>query len=292
MDPVDRPERDGDAHRVHRMQPEGEGGDDAEVPATAAQRPEQVGVGDAVRPHRRAVRQDHVRGQQIVDRQAVLAGEVAVAAAEGEAADAGGRQDSGGGGQPERVGGVVEVAERGAAADRGRPRGGVDVRPAHGREVDGDAVVHQAQARTAVAAAADREREARVPYEADGGHDVRRVGAPHHRRRPFVDHGVVDGAGLAVLRVPRADDGTAQRRPHRVQGFERDAVHGRAISSYIEMGTVPARPPAVADVSSLPAVLARCQSAGPRGGRHTRRGAGGAGVRPGASSSPAGTPRP
>lgn len=48
----------------------------------------------------------------------------------------------------------------------------------------------------------------------------------------------------------------------------------------------------VADVSSLPAVLAPCQFAGPRGGRHTRRGAGGAGVRRGASPSHAGTPRP
>jgi hypothetical protein len=65
------------------MAAERERRDDAEVPAAAAQGPEQVAVGALAGRHERPVREDHVGGQEIVDGQAEAAGQVADAAAEG-----------------------------------------------------------------------------------------------------------------------------------------------------------------------------------------------------------------
>lgn len=219
---VDRPDGDCDTHGVHRVQPEVERGDDAEVPATAAQRPEQVRVLGLARGDETAVGEHDVRGQQIVHRQTVLAGQVAVTAAEGEASDARCRHDAGGGGEAEGVCGMVEIAENTAAAHPGGLRGGVDAHPAHRRQVDGDAVVHQTQARAAVSAAPYGEFETVVADEIDRIHHIRRVRAPHHGSRLTVDHCVVDLAGLVVLRVLGADDRTAQGSPH---SFQSGAVH-------------------------------------------------------------------
>ena len=99
-----------------------EGGDDAEVPAAAAQRPEQVLVLVLARDEDPPIGGDHLRANQVVARQAAAAGEVADAAAQRQAGDAGGRDDAAGGGQAEGVGGVVEVAPGGAAAGARRAR--------------------------------------------------------------------------------------------------------------------------------------------------------------------------
>ena len=75
---------------VDRMEPVPEPSGDAEVAAAAADRPEQVRVRVAVGAHELAVRGHDVGREQVVDREPVLAHEVADAAAEGEAADADG----------------------------------------------------------------------------------------------------------------------------------------------------------------------------------------------------------
>ena len=107
---------------------EREGGDDAEVPAPAAQRPEQVAVGVLAGGHERPVREDHVGGHQIIDGQPEAPGQIADPAAEGQPGHAGRRDQAGGGGHAERHGRVVNVppgasrigADRvGAGADRG-----------------------------------------------------------------------------------------------------------------------------------------------------------------------------
>ena len=71
-----------------------ETGHDAEVPAAAAQSPEKVGVVRFGGGDETAVGQNHVRLDQTVDREAVLAAEVAMTAAERETGDAGCRDDS------------------------------------------------------------------------------------------------------------------------------------------------------------------------------------------------------
>ena len=54
------------------FEPELKARDDAEVPLAAANRPEQAGLGPLARLHDLAVGGDHLRRQQVVDRQPVL----------------------------------------------------------------------------------------------------------------------------------------------------------------------------------------------------------------------------
>jgi hypothetical protein len=91
-------------------------GDDAEVAAAAAQRPEQVGMGGPRRPHDLPVGQDHFGGEKRVDRQPVTAHQPPEAAAEREPADAGVRDLAGRDRQAERLRRGVELAEQRAAA--------------------------------------------------------------------------------------------------------------------------------------------------------------------------------
>ena len=69
-------------------EPEPEAGHDAEVAAAAADRPEEVGLVVGVDARAPAVGGHDLGGEQVVDRQAVLAHEIADAAAERDAADA------------------------------------------------------------------------------------------------------------------------------------------------------------------------------------------------------------
>ena len=114
-----------------------------------------------------AVGQHDVRLEQVVDREAALARQVAEAAAEGEAADAGGGDDPARRGQPERVGGVVDLAPGAAAADPDGARLRVDPNAVQRREVDHQAVVARPQPGAVVAAAADGEEQVVVAGEVD-----------------------------------------------------------------------------------------------------------------------------
>ena len=91
---------------VDRVEPELEAGRDAEVAAAAADRPEQVRIVLGVDAEELAVGGHDLGGEQVVDREAVLADEVADAAAERDPAD------------PDRAG----VAEPDRQAVRARPR--------------------------------------------------------------------------------------------------------------------------------------------------------------------------
>ena len=84
--PEDRPAVDG----ADRIAAEQERGHDPEVATAAAQGPEEVGVLARARGDEAAVGQDQVRLEEVVDREAVTARQVADSAAQREAADAGG----------------------------------------------------------------------------------------------------------------------------------------------------------------------------------------------------------
>ena len=97
---------------VDRMRAEDELGHDAEVAAAAPDRPEQVGVLVGARSHLRPVGEHELRRQQIVDRQPVGSGQIAVPTAEGQTCDAGGRDDPGRDGEPVWLGGSVDLLHR------------------------------------------------------------------------------------------------------------------------------------------------------------------------------------
>ena len=141
------------------MQPEDEGGDDAEVAAAAADRPEEVGVLVCGCSHLLAAGEDDVGLEQVVDAETAFAGQVAQAAAQREAADAGGRDDPARRRQAVLVGRRIDLAPRAAAADPDRAGLGVDLDALQPRKVEDDAVVDGPQPGAVVAAAADRQRQ-------------------------------------------------------------------------------------------------------------------------------------
>ena len=125
-----------------------------------------------------AVRGHDLGGQQAVDREAVLADEVAHPAAEHDPSDP--HRTRVAEPDPQAVGvGRVRELERGQAGLR--PRGpplGVDLDRTQVGEVDDDPAVGDALADHAVAAAADGELEPGLARERDHAGDVHLVGDP------------------------------------------------------------------------------------------------------------------
>jgi hypothetical protein len=113
------------------VQREPEGRDDAEVAATPAQRPEQVGVLVEGRPDEAALGGDHVGGEQVVDGQPVLAHEPADATAQRDSTDTGVAHDAAGRGKAVGLRLVVDVAPEGATLHPGGAARGIDPHGPH-----------------------------------------------------------------------------------------------------------------------------------------------------------------
>ena len=113
------------------MQPECEVDDDAEVPAAAAQRPEQIAVFALACAQNIPRRGDDCCREQVVERQPVQTDQVADATAEGQAADTRVAERPSRRRQSVTLAGRVEVLpERAAAAGR-RARVRVDRHASH-----------------------------------------------------------------------------------------------------------------------------------------------------------------
>ena len=194
--PEDRTGDDGGADRVQR---EPERADDTEVPATASQRPEQVGVIVGRCADDGALSGDHLGLQEVVDGEPVLAHEPADAAAEADAADARVAHDASGGGQAVGLRLVVDVAPQGTSLDMGRTSGGVDGDGADRGQVDDDPVVAHRGAGHVVAPAPYRDLEVAVPCEAHRRGHVGDPGASGDQSGSPVDHAVPHGAGVVVV---------------------------------------------------------------------------------------------
>ncbi len=110
-----------------------ERGDDAEVAAAAAQRPEQLRVLVLAGVQVLAVGGHDVGADEVVAGQAALADQPADAAAEREPGDAGGRHQSPGDRQPERLRLGVDVAPQAAGLRRDRAPVRVDADPRSSR---------------------------------------------------------------------------------------------------------------------------------------------------------------
>ena len=222
---VDRVGDQAAGDHVDGMQAVGERGGDAEVPAAAAQRPEQVRVRGRVDLEDLAVRGHELDAQQVVGREAVLGHQPAEPAAEGEAGDAGRRDRTPGHRQAVRAGGRVELVP-GRAALRGHGGAlGIDRDVVHVGEADHQAAVGHRSPGDVVAATADRHLEPVAAREGEcRDHVAGRAGADDDCRAA-VDEAVVDGPGLVVARVPSGEDGPGD--PSR-QVTDEFVVHCRA----------------------------------------------------------------
>ena len=180
-------------HRADRVQGEGEAGDGAEVPAAAAQRPEQL----RVLPRRDAqdfrVGGDDLCGEQVVAAQPEHAVQPADPAAQRDAAHADRGHVGTGHGQARRLGGLVHHAPGRAAADGGHAPVWVDSHRGHRGQVEHQCAVGDGPAGVIVPAAADADRQPQVGGEPDRRLDI------GHRHRLGDERGPVIVAGIPHL---------------------------------------------------------------------------------------------
>jgi hypothetical protein len=202
-------EEDPDIDVVHRMQLELQRSRDTEVAAASPQPPEQVSVLILARSAVLTVGRDDVNREQVVQREAVPAGEVTDPAAEGQAGHTGRGHDPTRGGQPEGVRRVVEVSPCRTATGARRARLGIDVHGPHERQIDHHAVVVGAEAGRTVPAATHRQVQALIAGEV-------------HR----ADHGVVE---VSAQLGPPGVQGAAQpdTSPTRSPTNQRKLVRGQ-----------------------------------------------------------------
>src|SRR5215470_18528740 len=186
-----------------------ERGDDAEIAATAAQAPEEIGIALGACGDDRALGGDDLGGEEIVAGEAVFAYQPADAAAEREAGDAGTGYDAGRHGQAVQVGLAIDVAEGGAALDARRAAFRIDEHAAHGREIDDDAIVAQRAAADVVAAAAHGDEQFLGARELHGVDDIGRAGAAGDEAGVLVDARVPNFARPVVGGVAGPDHGPA-----------------------------------------------------------------------------------
>jgi hypothetical protein len=212
--------------RPDREEPVLEAGEDSEIPAAAAQAPEQVRMLFLARPDHPPVGQHHLSREQRVCGQAVLARQPAHAAAEGEPGDPGVADHAGRGGQPVRLRRRVELGEEHAGLRPDGPPGRVDLDRLHGRQVDHQSAIAGGVAADAVPAAPHRERQPRSAGELERRDHIGGAGAAEDRRRPPVDYAVPEPAGRVVGGLARPQDLAAQRRAQPVQRPGREPGKG------------------------------------------------------------------
>ena len=201
-------------------------GDDPEVAAAATEAPEEVRVLVGGRLHELAVCGDDVDPAQLVDRQAVLAHDPADPAAERQARDARVRDDPRRRGQAERLRLAVELAEQDARLHARGARLRVDTHALQQAEVDDERIVRDGQAREAVPAAPNGDRQPVLAAEPHRRDHVRHARAARDQRRPPVDRAVPDRPMLVVGRVVAAHDLSAKAG---LEPGERRVVEGQPL---------------------------------------------------------------
>ena len=171
---------------------------DPEVPAGAADAPEQLGLLGLARADEPAVGGDELDRSQAVDRQPEAPLQPADPATERQPGDAGVADHAGRADQTMRLGRDVELAEERAAVRPGDARHRIHGDAAHPRQVHDEAAVTARVTGGAVAAGADGQGEVVLAREADGGGDVRVGRRPDDDGRPTIVDGVPQPAGLVV----------------------------------------------------------------------------------------------
>ena len=145
--------------RVYRVGLELERSDHAEVPASAAESPEEILVFRGIGGEHFAVGGDYLARQQIVDGHAVLAKQPTDTTTQRETANTGLRDDAARNGKTEDVRFAVEIAKSRATLYANRAICRIHVDGAHAGEVYDDTVVAECAAAHVVTATANRRQQ-------------------------------------------------------------------------------------------------------------------------------------
>ena len=153
---------------------------------------------------------DDVGAEERVDREAVLAHEVADAAAERDATDADGAGIAEADGEALLCGGARDFGRGEAGLRVGRALDRVDLEPLHLAEVENHATFGHAVPCAAVAAAAHRKLDAGGACHPHDVLDVRRIGDEGNRGRSAIDVACHHRAEGVVVRSTGKDQAAAQ----------------------------------------------------------------------------------
>ena len=232
---LDRPEQRPGVELGDRDQVQLDRGHRGDVPAPAAQRPEQLGLGVAVDAQPPAVGRHDLGGGDAVAREPVRADHPAQAAPQGIAQDADVGRRAGEVREPMLGRGVGERLRQDARLDPRAAGAGVDGDPGHPLGLEEQRVGAPVDRPRVVAARVEGDPEAAFGGEPDGRRDVvggRRV---DDRHRPLVDREVPGLARRVPRRIPGQDDVAVDaitqvgevHGPSRASGVGRVAASGR-----------------------------------------------------------------
>ena len=194
------------------MQPILEIGDDPEVPAATAQRPEEIRALRVARADELTFRRDDICREQAVAGHAIGTTQPPLATTEREPGDTGRRHDSSRDGEAERLRLAIEVAPRDPCLRAHRSLCGIDPNASERREIDDEAAVTGTETRYVMPAAANCYEQIVVAREPQRLQDVRNTRALHDDRGPCIDEPVPDTARLIVL-AGALDEHTAGQAP-------------------------------------------------------------------------------
>ena len=199
------------------MQAVGEGGDDAEVRAGAAHAPEQVGLAVAARAADAPVRRDDLHLEEVVDRPAEAAAEVAQPAAEREPGDADARYVAERRGEAVPLRGGIDLGERAAGTDGGGPRLRVDLDRSEQRHVERQSARGQRRAADVVAAPAHGHGQVVRAGVVERRGDVGRAGRLDDERGRGPGGAVPQLGARVEARRAGDEDGAAHAAPQRAE---------------------------------------------------------------------------
>src|SRR5262245_9108860 len=194
------------------MQSEVESRCDAEVATASTDRPKQVGMRIGVRVDELAVGGHDVGREQIVDRQTVLADEVADASSESQTTDPDRPRIPEGRCQTMLRGDFRVVAGCDASAYPGRATFDVDFEQVQAAEIQDDPAFARTVPRDAVAPAPDREFDPALTCKRDDLRDVVRASRAYDHRGPAVDTSIENAACVVKAGVSRHRDGSLDAR--------------------------------------------------------------------------------
>src|SRR5262249_42389205 len=160
---------------------------DAEVAASSAEAPQQLGVLIHVRSDNRPVDGDKLGSDDVVAGETELGRQVSDAAAHRKPTHARRGHHSAGGDEPVSKRGAVAVEPRRAAARTSGHRGRVYLDAAQRRDVDHEAVVEHAVSGGVVTPAPDGDVELTASRKVERGNDIAGPRTAHDHRWPAID---------------------------------------------------------------------------------------------------------
>jgi hypothetical protein len=204
--------------------------DGAEIPASAAESPEQIIVFRSAGSEHLSIGSHHLRRQQIVDRHPVFANQPANSTSEGQATDTSLGHYPARDSEPEDMRFSIDVTQSRSALYSNSSGRSIYENGPHSGKINHQTIVTERTAAYVVPAATNRRQQIVRATEIDRGDDVGNARAPSDHARMFADACIPDLTGFVVANIRRLENLPVEQR---AEGFDVYKGHGwRGVYSY------------------------------------------------------------